>query len=200
MTAEKEGYLQIPKYPQDKSSILVVTPLTEMGEIICESLKEVSNCEHFSNASKTISYFKQHEDCKQAILDMEMGEMRVLDLGRALRRINPTIEIVIISKEEPPTDLEAIQPWKFLRKPLLLDNLLVALGFETGKEVISSNIIDLDEEKYGNRAPLPWVNDAALATRQLARMIEKSSAQEVLLIQNNALWSYTGQLSEELRT
>jgi REP element-mobilizing transposase RayT/CheY-like chemotaxis protein len=197
MTAEKEGYLQIPKYPQGKSSILVVTPLIEMGELICESLKEVSNCEHFSNASKTISFFRTHEDCKQAILDMEMGEMRVLDLGRALRRINPTIEIVIISKEEPPTDLEAIQPWKFLRKPLLLNDLLVALGFNTGKEDISPNIIDLDGEKDGNRAPLHWLNDAALATRQLARMIEKSSAQEALLIQNHALWSYTGQLSED---
>jgi REP element-mobilizing transposase RayT/CheY-like chemotaxis protein len=197
MTTYKEGYLQLPKYPQSKSSILVVTPLTELGELICESLKEVSNCEHFSNASKTISYFKQHEDCKQAILDMEMGEMRVLDLGRALRRINPTIEIVIISKEEPSTDLEAIQPWKFLHKPLLLHDLQVALGIETGVEDNSSNVIDLDAEKDGKRTVLHWLNDAALATQQLARMIEKSSAQEALLIQNHALWSYTGQLSED---
>ena len=197
MTNYKEGFIQIPKYPQGKSSILVVTPLIDLGELICESLKEVSNCEHFSNASKTISYLRQHEDCKQAILDMEMGEMRLLDLGRALRRINPTIEIVIISKEEPSTDLEAIQPWKFLRKPLLLHDLQGALGIETVKEVISSNIIDLDAEKDERRVPLHWLNDAALATRQLARMIEKSSAQEALLIQNHALWSYTGQLSED---
>jgi REP element-mobilizing transposase RayT/CheY-like chemotaxis protein len=197
MTTYNEGFLQIPQYPQSKSSILVVTPLTELGELICESLKEVSNCEHFSNASKTISYFKQHEECKQAILDMEMGEMRVLDLGRALRRLNPTIEIVIISKEEPSTDLEAIQPWKFLHKPLLLHDLQVALGIETGKEDNSSNVIDLDAAKDGKRTPLHWLTDAALATQQLARMIEKSSAQEALLIQNHALWSYTGQLSED---
>jgi REP element-mobilizing transposase RayT/CheY-like chemotaxis protein len=197
MTTYKEGSLQISRYPQGKSSILVVTPLTDLGQLIYESLKEVSNCEYFSNASKTISYIKQHEDSKQAILDMEMGEMRLLDLGRALRRINPTIEIIILSKEEPPTDLEAIQPWKFLHKPLLLNDLLAALGIETGKEVVSSNIIDLDADKDGRSTSLDWLKDAALATKQLARMIEKSSAQEALLIQNNSLWSYTGQLSED---
>lgn len=197
LTNYREGYIEIPKFPQGKFSILVVTPLTDLGELICESLKEVSNCEHFSNASKAISYLNQHEDCKQAIFDMEMGEMRLLDLGRALRRINPTIEIVIISKEEPSTDLEAIQPWKFLRKPLLLHDLQVALGIEIVKEDNSSSIINLDAEEDGKRAPLHWLNDAALATRQLARMIEKSSAQEALLIQNHALWSYTGQLSKD---
>jgi REP element-mobilizing transposase RayT/CheY-like chemotaxis protein len=197
LTNYREGFIQIPKYPQGKSSILVVTPLTDLGELICESLKEVSICEQFSSASKTISYLRQHQESKQAILDMEMGEMRLLDLGRALRRINPTIEIIIISKEEPSTDLEAIQPWKFLRKPLLLHDLQVALGIETDEEVIPSSIIDLNAEKGGQRAPLYWINDPALATRQLARMIEKSSAQEALLIQNNALWSYTGQLSED---
>jgi len=197
LTNFREGTIQIPKYPPGKSSILVVTPLTDLGELICESLKEVSNCEHFSNASKTISYLRQNEDCKQAILDMEMGEMRLLDLGRALRRVNPTIEIILISKEEPSTDLEAIQPWKFLRKPLLLHDLQAALGIKTVKENISSNIIDLNVEKDGNRAPLHWLNDATIATRQLARMIERSSVQEALLIQNQALWSYTGQLSKD---
>ena len=197
LTNYKEGYMQLPKFPQDKPSILVVTPLTDLGELICESLKEVSNSEHFSNASKTISYLRNHEDCKQAILDMEMGEMRLLDLGRSMRRINPTIEIVIISKEEPSMDLEAIQPWKFLRKPLLLNDLQVALGIEVGKEDILSNIIDLDAESFGQKAPLHWLNDQTIATRQLARMIENSSAQEAMLIQNHALWSYTGQLSED---
>jgi REP element-mobilizing transposase RayT/CheY-like chemotaxis protein len=192
-----EGYTHIQKYPQDKTSILVVTPLTDMGELICESLKETAYCEHFSNASKTISYLRQHEDCKQAILDMEMGEMRLLDLGRALRRINPTIEIVIISKEEPSTDLEAIQPWKFLHKPLLLHDLQISLGVENANKDISSTVIDLDSTIIGQRAPLQWLIDATYATQQLASMIEKSSAQEALLIQNHALWSYTGQLSED---
>jgi DNA-binding NtrC family response regulator len=147
MTETNEGSMQLPKHPQSMSSILVVTPLTDLGELICESLKEVANIEYFSNASKTISYLRQHEDCKQAILDMEMGEMRLLDLGRAMRGINPTIELVIISKDETPTDLEAIQPWRFLRKPLLLHDLQVALGLQTGREIISSDIIDLEEEK-----------------------------------------------------
>jgi REP element-mobilizing transposase RayT/CheY-like chemotaxis protein len=193
LTTYNEGPVQLPKAPLDNCSILVATPLAELGELICESLKEECGCRHFSTAAKTIAYFQQHEDCKQAVLDMEMGEMRLLDLGRALRRINPTIEIVIISKEAPSTDLEAIQPWKFVSKPLLLRDLQIALGIEPDSEDVRSNIIDLE----GKSTPMHWLTDAALATRQLARMIEKSSAQEALLIQNQALWSYTGSLSKD---
>ena len=195
MTTTNEGSMQISKSPQSKPSILVVTPLSDLGELITDSLKEYSACEHFCTASRTIAYLKQHEDCKQAILDMEMGEMRVLDLGRALRKFNPTVEIVILSKDEPPTDLEAIQPWKFLRKPLLLNNLLTALGFESGLDKAASDIIDLQDDDENES--LHWTKNAALATRHLARLIEKSSAQEVLLIQNQSLWSYSGQLSKD---
>jgi REP element-mobilizing transposase RayT/CheY-like chemotaxis protein len=198
LSTYSEEIKEISKFPHGKPNILVVTPLTDLGELICESLKDVSNIGLFSNASKTISFIRQHEDFHQAILDMEMGEMRLLDLGRALRKINPTIELIIISKEEPSTDLDAIQPWKFIRKPILLRDLQVALGVSTVNECISSNIIDLDtEELYGGRAPLHWLNNPVFATRQLAQLIEKSSAQEALLIQNHALWSYSGKLSEE---
>jgi REP element-mobilizing transposase RayT/CheY-like chemotaxis protein len=192
-----ENFLQNQRDPQDKPSILVVTPSPELGEIICESLKEMVNIEHFTKASKAISSIRSHEECKQAILDMELGEVNLLNLGRTLRLINPTIELLLISKEEPPTDLEEIQPWKFLRKPLLLHDLQAALGIETAKEYGSSNIIDLDSLVNENREPLHWSNNSALATRYLARLIEKSFAQEALLIQNQALWSYAGRLPEE---
>jgi REP element-mobilizing transposase RayT/CheY-like chemotaxis protein len=196
LTTNNDGSTQVEKYSPGKRSILVVSPLTDLGELICESLKEVSFCEHFSNYAKTMTYMRQHENCHQAILDMEMGEMRLLDLGRALRRINPTIEIIIISKETPSTDLDAIQPWKFLRKPLLLHDLLITLGIDPALENISSNIIDIESEEQKNKSPLQWIDDPALATRQLAHLIEKSSIQEALLIQNNTLWSFTGKLSE----
>jgi CheY-like chemotaxis protein len=192
-----ENNVQIQSCPPGKPSILVVTPLTDLGELICDSLKDLADCLLFSSVSKTISYGRKIEESQQAILDMEMGEMRLLDLGRALRRINPSIKIVVLSKEEPSTELESIQPWKFLRKPLLLQDLLVALGYESSDQDISSNIIDLVKENDGASESLYWLNDSVSATRHLASMIEKCSAQEALLIQNYALWSYTGKLSED---
>jgi REP element-mobilizing transposase RayT len=196
LTNNTESGIQVPKNPEGKSCIMVVTPLPDLGELICESLKEYSKCQLFTTASKTITYLKQYEGIKQVILDMEMGEMRLLDLGRALRRINPTIEILIISKDEPSMDLDAIQPWKYLRKPLLLHDLLISLGIEPDEEVITSSVVDLGAGSSDERSQPLWITDPVMATRQLASMIERSSAQEALLIQNNSLWSYTGELSK----
>ncbi len=197
MTNLQMQFPQNQNSPHGRPSILVVTPFLELGDIICESLKDVSDIEHVSTSAKAISFLGKNETCKQVILDMELGELSLLNLGRALRQINPTIEILIISKEEPPTDLDEIQPWKFLRKPLLLREIQAALGFETSPENEPSEIIDLDPMVYENRAPLNWSTNPALATRYLARLIEKSFAQEALLIQNQALWSYAGRLPEE---
>jgi REP element-mobilizing transposase RayT/CheY-like chemotaxis protein len=191
------NFLQNQKDPPGKPSILVVTPLLELGEIIHESLKEVADVEHSSTASKAISFLRETPGCKQVILDMEMGGLNLLDLGRSLRQINSSIKLIIISKAELPTDLDEIQPWQFLRKPILLRDLQAVLGVETGTSSTSTNIIDLDSLKYENRTPLHWSNNAALATHYLARLIDKSFAQEALLIQNQALWSYAGRLPEE---
>jgi REP element-mobilizing transposase RayT/CheY-like chemotaxis protein len=197
MTNLRKQFNQNPNSPHGRSSILVVTPFLELGEIICESLKDLADMEHVSTSAKAISFLGKNEICKQVILDMELGELSILNLGRALRQINPAIEILIISKEEPPTDLDEIQPWKFLRKPLLLREIQAALGFETSQEDGTSEIIDLDPLVYESRTPLNWSTNPALATRYLARLIEKSFAQEALLIQDQALWSYAGRLPEE---
>jgi putative transposase len=180
-----------------KPSILVVTPVQELGEIISESLKEAAWVEHLASASKAISFLRRNETCKQVILDMEMGGLNLLNLGRALRLINESIKILIISKAEAPTDLDEIQPWEFLRKPLLLRDLQTALGIEVSEEYNSSNIIDLESAAYEDRTPSQWTKNPALATQYLARLIEKSFAQEALLIQNQELWSYAGRLPEE---
>ena len=180
-----------------KPSIIVVTPSPKLGEIICESLKEHANIEHFSKVPDAISSITRDENCQQAILDMELGELSLLDLGSALRLINPKINILIISKDEPPTDLERILPWKFLRKPILLHDLQAALGIETGPDTGNSNIFDLEPLENEDTAALHWTNNAALATRYLAHLIEKSFAQEALLIQNEQVWSYAGRLPEE---
>ena len=180
-----------------KPSIIVVTPSPELGEIICESLKEQANIEHFSKVPDAISAITRDENCQQAILDMELGELSLLDIGSALRLINPKIDFLIISKDEPPTDLERILPWKFLRKPILLHDLQAALGFGPTPVSETSNIIDLDTLENENTATLHWTNNAALATRYLARLIENSFAQEAMLIQNQVVWSYAGRLPEE---
>jgi putative transposase len=193
----KIEFLQNQNNLLGKPSILVVTPVQELGEIISESLREEAWVEHLASASKAISFLRRNEACNQVILDMEMGGVNLLNLGRALRLINASIKILIISKSETPTDLDEIQPWEFLRKPLLLRDLQTALGIQVSEESNSANTIDLESAAYEDKAPSQWTTNPVLATQYLARLIEKSFAQEALLIQNQELWSYAGRLPEE---
>lgn len=180
-----------------KPSILVATPFSELGEIISESLKDVANVDHIQKISQTIISIKKHPEYGQAILDMEFGDLNLLNLGKALRLINPAIKLLIISKDEPPTDLDEIQPWKFLRKPLLLPDLEAALGISADINDFSGVVVDLNSIENDQTELIRWSNNAPLATRYLKRLIEKSFAQEALLIQNQELWSFAGRFVDD---
>jgi REP element-mobilizing transposase RayT/CheY-like chemotaxis protein len=197
MAKNEEIFLVNQEIKARKPSILVATPFSELGEIISESLKEVANIIHIQKVSQAITTIKKHPDYRQAILDMEFGDLNLLNLGKALRSINPAIELLIISKDEPPTDLDEIQPWKFLRKPLLLPDLEAALGISVVRPDLSGGIVDVDTLDNDYSRQIRWSNNPSLATRYLKRLVEKSFAQEALLIQNQELWSFAGRLSEE---
>jgi REP element-mobilizing transposase RayT len=128
---------------------------------------------------------------------MEFGELSLLNLGKALRLISPSIKIIIISKGENPTELDEIQPCTILHKPLLLRDLEAALGIIGSHDNFGGQIIDLEALENEYNSPIRWSSNSALATRYLSRLIEKSYAQEALLIQNQELWSFAGRLPEE---
>jgi putative transposase len=197
MTNYRPFSLFDPASGTNKPWILVATPFSELGEIICDSLKEVAQIDHIQSVAQGIFPDINHPDYSQVILDMEFGELNVLNLGKSLRLLNPAIRILIISKDEKPTDLDEILPWEFLAKPLLLRDLEAALGISENHADLSGEFIDLDGLENDNNGEIRWSKDARMATRYLGNLIEKSFAQEALLIQNGAVWSYAGRLSEE---
>jgi hypothetical protein len=196
MGNDKELFRSNQEINSVKPSILVATPFSELGEIIRESLGEVANIDHIQKISQAISLIKGHQNYSQVILDMEFGELSLLNLGKALRLISPTIKIIIISKGENPTELDEIQPCTILHKPLLLRDLEAALGITGTHDNFAGEIIDLEALENENNSPIRWSSNSSLATRYLSRLIEKSYAQEALLIQNQELWSFAGRLPE----
>jgi len=197
MGNDKELFRSKQEINPGKPLILVATPFSELGEIIRESLREVANIDHIQKITQAISLIKGHSDYSQVILDMEFGELSLLNLGKALRLVCPTIKIIIISKDENPTDLDELQPCTFLHKPLLLRDLEAALGITVTHDNFAGEIIDLEALENDNNAPIRWSSNPSLATRYLSRLIEKSYAQEALLIQNHEVWSFAGRLPEE---
>jgi putative transposase len=187
--------LKVESLPTKVGSwILVVTPQPKLGDIISESLKDSLLAEHTSKASSAVMAMRRHPECKYAILDMEMGELNILELGYQLRKINPGIELILISNNEPPTDFDDLLPWKFLRKPFVKQDIRAALGISKSTSDFSTS--EFDHARV-NQDHMRWSDNPGLATQYLERMIEKSFAQEVLIIHDQDIWSCAGKLSEE---
>ena len=64
-----------------------------------------------------------------AMLDLSLGEDAVYDIGRALRTISESINLVIIcdDKQNPPV-FDSLRPWILVRKPFDMSDFLTAIS------------------------------------------------------------------------
>jgi len=150
----------------------------------------------------------EKENCSLTLLDMELGESPILDIGRSLRSINPDLDLVILADDDLPPSMDAIRPWVLLRKPFYLpdfiqliravpiipDNMLNAL--DQKKKNNSKPVMEASVQKTDESQEIPWLNDVSKAAQHLTRLTLESSAQAALITRGKELWAYAGQLSQ----
>jgi REP element-mobilizing transposase RayT len=138
------------------------------------------------------------QNCATAFLDLELGEKFVVELGRALRTLNPTIKLILFSDADMPPALDALRPWMLARKPVRTPELLTMLRENPApqpKPIRATNespAIPLAQREQ----QLAWLQDATKAAQHLTRITLESSAQAALITRRNELWAYAGQLSQ----
>ncbi len=142
------------------------------------------------------------QNCSSAFLDLDLGEKFVSELGRALRTLNPTIRLFLISEEEsaPSAALDELHPWMLVRKPVRTPELLTMLK---NNPTPFPKPIRATSESPAMRLPipetqeLPWLQDVTKAAQHLTRLTLESSAQAALITRRDTLWAYAGQLSQD---
>jgi REP element-mobilizing transposase RayT/DNA-binding NarL/FixJ family response regulator len=194
-----------------KANLLVVTPQASFGELIRQSLSDTGSFRiHMASGKAKAILAAEKENCTLALLDMELGEKNVLDIGRSLRSMNSDLDLVILSDEELSPAMDAIRPWVLLRKPFYLPDFIQLVR---AVPIIPDQLIDALEEKIEpeseekmvepspqkNDQPaldIPWLNDVTKAAQHLTRLTLESSAQAALITREKELWAYAGQLSQ----
>jgi REP element-mobilizing transposase RayT len=126
------------------------------------------------------------ESCSVALLDFDLGEHWVSDIGLSLRTINGSIKLIVLCEDETPPALDMIRPWTLLRKPIQLRDLFHSLD----KPTADQNPMD------NTTSDLPWLQDVSKAAQYLTRLTLESSAQAALITHKNNLWAYAGGLSQ----
>ncbi len=192
-----------------KVNLLVVTPQASFGELIRESLSNTGSfhIQVIQGVPEAIQAAEQIE-YTLALLDMELGQKALLEIGRSLRSKNPDLDLVILADEELPPTMDAIRPWVLLRKPFYLPDFIQLVR---AVPIIPDQLIDALEEiqkpaseEDMNPSPqdtpqiadIPWLNDVSKAAQHLTRLTLESSAQAALITRERDLWAYAGQLSQ----
>ena len=182
-----------------KSQILIVTPHSDFGDIVSQSLDNEASgdVKVATSSSEAYTHAKKSRNLNYALLDMEMGVEKVLEQGFSLRNAFPSISLILISKKYPPTEMEDLRPWKFLKKPFVQKELLDLI--HDGKDCIyqNSGTIDLNFQGVVEDTVPAWFFDEGRATKNLVAAISNLVVQEAILVSDTNILAYSGELPTE---
>ena len=202
-------------------SILIVTPHQGFGQLIKHKLDVVGgystvlvgNMEAAMERSRILKF-------SLGVLDSGFKDGSVRELGTSLRKLNPSIRLVIILHKN-------MQPSPFFSDMAVDDCLVLPFSprelLDTVNEVLGREP-DV-EQRMGEQFPLPgaiplntnsdavaleftpaidvqvspqpWIDDVNKAAQHLARLSLSSASQAALILRNKQLWAYAGQLPQE---
>ena len=192
-----------------RANLLVVTPQASFGELIRQSLSDTGSFRiHMANGKAEAILVAEKEHCTLALLDMELGEQALLEIGHSIRSLNHDLDIVILADDELPPAMDAIRPWVLLRKPFYLPDFIQLIRavpiipdqlidvLEENKESVSKKEMKPSRQDDPQVLEIPWLRDVSKAAQHLTRLTLESSAQAALITREKDLWAYAGQLSQ----
>jgi REP element-mobilizing transposase RayT/CheY-like chemotaxis protein len=181
-------------------SLLLVSADTSFANVLLYGLEQEGYRVHIVKGKGEAVVRADEQNCSLAFLDMDLGYRAVLDIGGALRMLNPNITLIIFSGEAIPPTLDEIRPWRLSPKPYFLPDLLNMLNSKStpiSKPVTSSKTRANEPQSVQVSNPaLPWLQDVTKAAQHLTRLTLESSAQAALITRGDNLWAYAGQLSQ----
>jgi len=181
------------------NNLLLVTADTLFAKRLSASLEQEGYRLHAAKGKGEAVVRADEQNCATALLDLELGEKFTLELGRALRTLNPTIKLIVIDEENPPPALDELHPWKFIRRPVRTPELLTMLRDNSTplpKPIRATNESPAMRLPEPETQELPWLQDVTKAAQHLTRLTLESSAQAALITRKDNLWAYAGQLSQ----
>jgi REP element-mobilizing transposase RayT/CheY-like chemotaxis protein len=181
------------------NNLLLVTADTLFAKRLATSLEQEGYRLHAAKGKGEAVVRADEQNCTTAFLDLDLGEKLVSEMGHALRTLNPSIRLFLISDEDPSAALDELRPWLLIHKPVRTPELLTMLRNNPTplpkpvRASTESPVIRLPEPET---LELPWLQDVTKAAQHLTRLTLESSAQAALITRQDNLWAYAGQLSQ----
>ncbi|HUF00175.1 MAG TPA: IS200/IS605 family transposase [Anaerolineales bacterium] len=176
-------------------SLLIVSADTKFAQVLLHGLEQEGYRVQVTKGKGDSVVRADEENSALAFLDMDLGYRAVLEIGQALRMLNPDIKLVVFSREDVPPSLDELHPWMLSPKPYYLPDVLNMLNDHSTPPSQFPHTPAHREVQTSN-PPLPWLQDVTRAAQHLTRLTLESSAQAALITRGDNLWAYAGQLSQ----
>jgi REP element-mobilizing transposase RayT/CheY-like chemotaxis protein len=176
-------------------SLLIVSTDAKFAQVLLHGLEQEGYRVQITKGKGEAVVRADEENASLAFLDMDMGYRTVLEIGQALRMLNPEIRLVVFSREDVPPDLDELHPWMLSPKPYFLPDVLNMLNDNFTPPSRFSNM-PTQRDVQTSDSSLPWLGDVTRAAQHLTRLTLESSAQAALITRGDSLWAYAGQLSQ----
>ncbi len=175
-------------------SLLIVSADTKFSQVLLHGLEQEGYRVQITKGKGESVVRADEENSSFALLDMDLGYRAVLEIGQALRMLNPEIQLIIFSGEGSPPTLDELGPWMFSPKPYYLPDVLNMLNNNSPASKFSNT--QTPPGVQTSDSALPWLSDVTKAAQHLTRLTLESSAQAALITRGDNLWAYAGQLSQ----
>lgn len=176
-------------------NLLIVSADTKFSQVLLHGLEQEGYRVQITKGKGESVVRADEENSSLALLDMDLGYRAVLEIGQALRMLNPEMKFIIFSGEGAPPVLDELHPWMFSPKPYFLPDVLSMLNDDSTPSSRFSNT-QTPQGVQTSSSALPWLTDVTKAAQHLTRLTLESSAQAALITRGDSLWAYAGQLSQ----
>ena len=177
-------------------SLLIVSADSTFAQILLHGLEQAGYRVQIAKGKGESVVRADEENSALAFLDMDMGYRAVLEIGQALRMLNPEIKLVVFTREGTTPILDELRPWMLSPKPYFLPDLLNMLNDNSNSSSKYYNTPAPQPGVQTSGSALPWLQDVTRAAQHLTRLTLESSAQAALITRGDSLWAYAGQLSQ----
>ena len=176
-------------------SLLIVSADTKFAQVLLHGLEQEGYRVQITKGKGETVVRADEENSSLAFLDMDLGYRNVLEIGQALRMLNPEIRFIVFSREGTRPALDELYPWMFSPKPYFLPDVLNMLN-NNSTPPSQPSPAPRPREVQTIHSTLPWLGDVTRAAQHLTRLTLESSAQAALITRGDSLWAYAGQLSQ----